>query len=119
MASDLENLQHVGTTQRGRGKTTEQKVSVGDSLRLTELRESRRLTQRGMARHLAVSQGRVSQIEHERDLHLSTLSSYVAALGGHLRIQAEFPDGSVFDLAEPREGLEVLMRRNEHVGERE
>jgi transcriptional regulator with XRE-family HTH domain len=106
MAKNPENLQYMRASTPGQdSRPGGQKVAASDSLKLAELRESRKLTQQGMARHLAISQGRVSQIEHERDLHLSTLSSYVTALGGRLRIRAEFPDGSGFDLTETASAL--------------
>ena len=61
-------------------------------LALTQLREARGLTQRQIAETLDVSQANISRIEHEDDLYLSTLSSYVAALGGRLEVNAVFPD---------------------------
>ncbi|CCF82780.1 hypothetical protein NITHO_1560008 [Nitrolancea hollandica Lb] len=45
-------------------------------------------------------QANVSRTEHHDDLYLSMLSSYVAALGGHLEVTAVFPDG-----APPRKGI--------------
>jgi hypothetical protein len=48
-----------------------------------------------MAEILGVTQVNTSRIEHEEDLHLSTLRSYVAALGGELEVNAVFPDGKV------------------------
>lgn len=66
--------------------------AMEDAVKLAELRESRAASQQEVAGRLGVSQGRVSQIEHADDLYLRTLSGYVEALGGHLRIAAEFPD---------------------------
>lgn len=61
-------------------------------LRLAELRESRGVTQAELAGSLGVSQPNVSKIERNDDLHLSTLSGYVAALGGQLEVNVVFPD---------------------------
>jgi transcriptional regulator with XRE-family HTH domain len=61
-------------------------------LRLAELRESRGVTQAELAGSLGVSQPNVSKIERNDDLHLSTLSGYVAALGGRLEVNVVFPD---------------------------
>jgi hypothetical protein len=46
---------------------------------------------------MGVSQARVSQLEsgHRSHIELGTLQSYVAALGGNLRIVADFGDDSV------------------------
>jgi hypothetical protein len=41
------------------------------------------------------SQANVSQIEHTADIYLSTLRSYVEALGGRLEINAVFPDETI------------------------
>jgi transcriptional regulator with XRE-family HTH domain len=62
---------------------------------LTELRESRGLTQADVASAAGVSQARISQIEHQGDLSLSTLDGVVRGIGGHLRISVDFPDETV------------------------
>jgi len=62
---------------------------------LTELRESRKLTQAQLASTLDVSQARVSRIENQDDLNLSTLNEVVRGMGGELRISAVFPDETV------------------------
>jgi hypothetical protein len=40
---------------------------------------------------MGIEQENVSRLERRADLLLSTLSSYVAAMGGKLRLVAEFP----------------------------
>lgn len=67
---------------------------VGE-LTLAELREARNCTQKQLAADLGTTQSGVSRIEHEADLYVSTLRKYVEALGGHLRIEAVFPDARV------------------------
>jgi transcriptional regulator with XRE-family HTH domain len=62
---------------------------------LTRLRESRSLTQAQLAKELDVSQSRVSRIENQDDLNLSTLDEVVRGLGGELRISVVFPDETV------------------------
>jgi predicted XRE-type DNA-binding protein len=64
-------------------------------LGLGNLREARNVTQTQVARSLGVSQPNVSKIEGKEDIHLSTLHGYVEALGGHLEINAVFPDQTV------------------------
>lgn len=60
--------------------------------RLTEIRQTRQLTQLQLAAAMHVTQPRVSEIEHGTldAVQLSTLRNYVQALGGHLTITAEF-----------------------------
>jgi DNA-binding XRE family transcriptional regulator len=48
-----------------------------------------------MAQILGVNQSAISKIEKRTDMYLSTLRSYVEAMGGSLEIQAVFPEGAV------------------------
>src|ERR1019366_487319 len=65
---------------------------IEEELTLRDLRQARHLTQERMAVLMGVEQENVSRLERRADLLLSTLSSYVAAMGGKLRLIAEFPD---------------------------
>ncbi|GAA3115734.1 XRE family transcriptional regulator [Streptosporangium carneum] len=62
--------------------------------RLMEIRHEQALTQRDVAATMGVSSPRVSAIEHgEVDrVEVATLRSYVEALGGRLRVVADFGD---------------------------
>ena len=62
---------------------------------LHELRLARQKTQTQLARVLDVQQAAVSRIERRADMYISTLRSYIEAMGGHLEIVATFPDGAV------------------------
>lgn len=62
---------------------------------LDELRSARQLTQTGLANILGVDQGSISKLERRTDMYISTLRSYVEAMGGDLQIRAVFPDGEV------------------------
>ena len=64
---------------------------IEEELTLRDLRQAQRLTQERMAELMGVEQENVSRLERRADLLLSTLSSYVAAMGGKLRLVAEFP----------------------------
>jgi len=63
-------------------------------LRLAGLRKHRKASQIEVAKRLAVSQANVSQIERG-DVKVSTLASYVDALGGELEMHAVFDDERV------------------------
>lgn len=62
--------------------------------RLAEVRRRQELTQEQVASAMGVRQPRVSQLESGDLSHveMATLRSYVTALGGRLRVVAEFGD---------------------------
>ena len=62
---------------------------------LHELRRARSLTQRDLAKTLKVNQPAVAKIEQRTDVYVSSLRSYIEAVGGKLKIVAEFPEGEV------------------------
>lgn len=64
--------------------------------RLAEVRRNRSLTQREVADAMGVSGPRVSDVERGKldIVSVSVLRAYVEALGGHLKVVAEFDDSS-------------------------
>jgi DNA-binding XRE family transcriptional regulator len=72
-----------------------EKRLIADVQTLTELRQTRGMTQETLAEAWETSQANVSRVEHERDVYLSTLRSYIAALGGRLELIAVFPDQTI------------------------
>ncbi len=62
---------------------------------LHELRRARALTQRDLAEKLKVNQPAVAKLEQRADVYVSSLRSYIEAVGGRLKIVAEFPEGEV------------------------
>lgn len=66
---------------------------------LGELRRARKITQDELARLMATTQPNVSRIERGGEMELSTLRSYVKALGGRLEIVAVFDDDERFPVA--------------------
>jgi DNA-binding XRE family transcriptional regulator len=62
---------------------------------LYQLREARSLTQVNLAKVLQVNQGAVSRMEKRADMYISTLRSYIQAMGGQLQVKAIFPEGEV------------------------
>lgn len=66
---------------------------------LAELRRARSFTQEQMAAVMHVSQAQVSRVENQADLYLSTLHTYIEALGGELQIRVAFPGGEWTEVA--------------------
>jgi transcriptional regulator with XRE-family HTH domain len=72
---------------------------IAEELTLRDLRRARGQTQRAVAGKLKIGQEGISRIEQRSDLLLSTLSEYVAALGGTLEIVARFPNRKAVTLS--------------------
>lgn len=62
---------------------------------LWELRQAMQLSQEKMAEILHTKQANISRIERRTDMYISTLRSYIEAMGGELDIVARFQDGEV------------------------
>jgi transcriptional regulator with XRE-family HTH domain len=62
---------------------------------LNQLRQARQLTQVNLAEALKINQGAVSTMEKRTDMYVSTLRNYIEAMGGELKITAEFPEGTI------------------------
>jgi DNA-binding XRE family transcriptional regulator len=62
---------------------------------LNQLRNARQMTQTRLAELLEMDQGNISRLEQRTDMYLSTLRSYIEAMGGVLEIRALFPEGDV------------------------
>jgi DNA-binding XRE family transcriptional regulator len=85
---------------------------IEEELTLRDLRRAHEFTQTRMAEALHISQDGVSRIEMRSDFLLSTLRSYVEAMGGKLRLVAEFPNRKPIAIAGLQSlGGEVKPRR--------
>lgn len=65
---------------------------IEEEMTLRDLRSVHHLTQERVAELLGIEQDSVSRMERRADMLLSTMSSYVEAMGGKLRLVAEFPN---------------------------
>ena len=64
-------------------------------LTLSELRRRLGRSQAEVATTIGTTQSGVSRIEHQSDMHVSTLNEYVGALGGRLRLVVEHGDDHI------------------------
>lgn len=89
--SVTEKMKRMNATRR---RKVEARASdlIAEELSLRDLRHAHELTQQRMAECLGVGQEGVSRLEKRSDLLISTLRSYIEAMGGRLRLVAEFPD---------------------------
>jgi transcriptional regulator with XRE-family HTH domain len=68
------------------------KVLIAEEMTLRDLRKAQKRTQVQLAKKLGIGQEQVSRLEKKSDMLLSTLANYVRAMGGDLKLTAEFPD---------------------------
>lgn len=64
-------------------------------MNLRALREMAGKTQAQLAKSTKISQAELSKVERRQDHLISTLRRYVRALGGELRVVAEFGDKTI------------------------
>lgn len=69
-----------------------------DQMPLQELRRAREMSQQTLAEAMDVPQSAISKIEQRTDTYISTIRRYLEAMGGTLRIIAEFPDGKSVEI---------------------
>lgn len=72
---------------------------IAAEMTLQQLRRARQLTQKRLAESMGLSQDNVSRIEKRSDLMLSTLRSYVEAMGGGLHLTVTFPKHRTIELS--------------------
>jgi len=92
MARDFRELQ-ARMDPASRADNRERVRAELKRMALEQLRGVKQLTQADIAEMLDVPQSSISRLEHRADMYLSTLRSYIDAVGGKLQIQAVFPDG--------------------------
>lgn len=80
------------TAQKASAKKTQQMLK---EMPLQELRQAYQMSQERLAELLSTKQANISRMERRTDMYISTLRSYIEAMGGELDIIARFPDGEV------------------------
>ena len=65
---------------------------IAEEMTLQDLRKAREFNQIRMGELLNMRQENVSRLERRADLLVSTLQSYIAAMGGELSLVVEFKD---------------------------
>jgi len=66
---------------------------MAEQATLQELRKALCRSQTEIAEKLHIKQAAVSKIEKRTDMYVSTLRSFIEAMGGSLEIVAKFPNG--------------------------
>lgn len=91
MAKNFRELE-AKMSPESRARVAEKVKKVKAQMALDELRQARQMTQESLATILNVKQSSVSKMEKRTDMYVSTLKTFVKAMGGELHIVASFPD---------------------------
>lgn len=91
MSTLQDKLNELSTTRRAAVMTRADEL-IAEEFTLRQLRETLSLTQNVIAERLEIGQHSVSRMENRGDIKVSTLRTYIEALGGKLNITATFPD---------------------------
>jgi len=94
MARNFRELE-AKMTPEARQRVATKAAQLIAGLPLQQVRNARQMTQTRLAELLAMDQGNISKLEQRTDMYISTLRSYIEAMGGVLEIRALFPDGDV------------------------
>ena len=92
MATTLKDKMDALSPARRRKVEARSATLVAEELSLRDLRHAHELTQQDVGESLGIGQEGVSRLEKRTDLLISTLRGYVEAMGGNLRLTAEFPN---------------------------
>lgn len=92
MVTTLKDKMNALSSERRRKVDARAAVLIAEELSLRDLRRAHELTQENVGESLGIGQEGVSRLEKRADLLISTLRGFVEAMGGHLRLIAEFPN---------------------------
>jgi transcriptional regulator with XRE-family HTH domain len=93
--NELRSKMKPEAQERSKGRANEMLREMA----LADLRSAQTSTQQQLAEALSVNQAWISRVERQTDMYLSTLRTYIEALGGELEISARF-DGCVIRLTQ-------------------
>ena len=99
MATTLKDKMKKLPASRRKKIETRAAELIAQEMTLRELRQAHRRTQERIAEALGIGQEGVSRLEKRTDLLISTLRSYIEAMGGSLSIIAKFPDHPPVEVA--------------------
>lgn len=81
--------------QERRDRIEERAQAMLIEMALQDLRQKRHLTQQQLADRLNLQQAAVSKMEGQSDMRIGTLQRIITAMGGKLKLVAQFPDEEI------------------------
>jgi transcriptional regulator with XRE-family HTH domain len=109
MTSTLKSRLNKLPTARRKKISNRAKELIAKEMTLRDLRKALELTQVDIGSKLHMNQEAISRLERRSDLLLSTLVSYIKAMGGELNLTAKFPNRPLVKLS----GFEDIERRED------
>lgn len=91
MSTPLKKILESFSTERQEKIQARADELIQEELTLRQLREVLGVTQDELADKLDMAQANMSRLEHKANIKIQTLNAYVEALGGTLRVMADFP----------------------------
>lgn len=119
MATTLQEKLATLAPERRKKIEAEADRLCAEHLTLQEFRKAKEMTQVQLTETLGVQQETVARYERQCDLLLSTLASYVRAMGGDLKLVVEFPGlapvalEGIGETEEPRRRRAVQVELND------
>lgn len=95
MATSFKTLRDKMSPER-RARVEARTAQLLAEMPLHELRQALHMSQQRLSEILGLKQSSISKVENQTDMYVSTLRSYIEALGGELQIVANLPTGTVF-----------------------
>ena len=89
MATNIRELLKQLPKKRQEAIEARAQALIKEEMNLQELRKAQQLTQHQLAQKLGVKQAEISRLENREDILLSSLNSWVEAMGGQLEIIAK------------------------------
>ena len=91
MAKSLKDKLNALPATRQTSIATRANELIADEMTLRDLRLALEKTQQELGAALHMKQDGISRLENRSDMLLSTLNKYISAMGGTLKLIAEFP----------------------------
>jgi hypothetical protein len=88
----------AGMSAESKAASATEHCRLVDEMSLLQLRKAGEQTRQKIASEMHMGQGGVSKLERLTDMYLSTLASYLQAVGAELEIRAVFPDGRAVNI---------------------
>jgi DNA-binding XRE family transcriptional regulator len=110
MTTLSEKLAQMPPERQARIRARTEELALEEAT-LRAARKKAKLTQVGMAKRLGVGQDSVSRLETRKDMLVSTLRNYVAAMGGKVRVVVELEGQPAVELKKLGSARARVVRR--------